>query len=303
MEKAGRVLITGGSGLLGSNTARIVAKDFEVYATYNSNPSQIARCQFVPLDIRDKQQVLSEFERVRPDLVVHTAGLVNVDYCEEHEDEAGVINVDGTENVALASRQVGAKLIYISTDSVFDGKKGMYTEEDVPHPLTVYAKTKLEGEKRVQNCLPDSIVVRTAFYGWSLHGRKSLAEWVVDGLREGKKLKMWNDAFFTPILVNNLVEVLIAMYRRNLSGVYHVVGKERCSKYTFGQELARVFELDGDCIESTSIEDAELKAYRPKDPSLDGTKVSGVVDAELLGVKEGIAWFKTSESGVLREPK
>ncbi len=300
MGQAKRILITGGSGLLGSNAARIAADGFEVYATYNSNPSQIAGCQFVHLDIRDKQQVLSVLEEVKPDLVIHTAGLVNVDYCDEHEGEAWAINVEGTENVALASKQVGAKLVYISTDSVFDGKKGMYTEEDVPCPLTVYAKTKVEGERRVQRWLPDSIIVRTVFYGWSLHTKKSLAEWVVDGLREGKKLKMWTDALFTPILANNLAEVLIAMCRQNLNGIYHVAGKERCSKYAFGREVARAFGLDGNLIEPSSIAEAGLRAPRPKDPSLNIAKVSAAIDTKLLGVKEGIAWFKELE-GSLKE--
>jgi len=290
-----KILITGGSGLLGSNAARIAAEAFEVYATYNSHISQIPGCRFVHLDVRDKQQVLSVFERVKPDLVIHTAGLATVDYCEEHEAEAWAINVDGTENIAAASKRVGTKLIYISTDSVFNGQKGMYAEEDIPHPLSVYAKTKLEGEKRVQRRMPDSIIVRTAFYGWSLHDKPSLAEWVLNSLRDGKKLKMWNDVFFSPILVNNLVEVLIAMYHQNLSGIYHVAGTERCSKYAFGQEVARAFGLDENYIEPSSMAEAALKAPRPKDPSLNVAKISKVMDAGLLGVKDGIAWFKELE--------
>jgi len=293
--RSDRILITGGSGLLGSNTAGAAAEDFEVYATYNSHVSQIPGCQFVYLDIADKRQVLSVFKKVKPNLVIHTAGLVNVDYCEEHEDEVWMLNVDGTENVALATKEVGAKMVYISTDSVFDGKKGMYNEEDIPNPLTVYARTKLAGEERVQHLLPDSVIVRTAFYGWSLHGRGSLAEWVVDSLREGKRLKMWSDAFFTPILVNNLAEVLLAMYQQDLSGIYHVGGRERCSKYAFGQELARAFGLDENRIEPSSMDEAGLRAPRPRDPSLDSTKVSRVIDTKLLDIKSGIAWFRELE--------
>lgn len=294
MDKS-RILITGGSGLLGSNAARIATEGFEVYATYNSHASQIAGCKFVHLDIRDRQEVNSVFESVKPALVIHAAGLANVDYCEEHEDEARAINADGTENVAMASKGIEAKLIYISTDSVFDGEKGMYTEEDTPHPLSIYAETKLEGEKRVQYWMPDSIIVRTAFYGWSLHDKLGLAEWVANSLREGKKLKMWNDAFFSPILVNNLVQVLIAMYHKNLGGIYHVGGKERCSKYAFGQELAQAFGLDRDYVELSSVTEAALRAPRPKDISLNITKISEVINTRLLNVKEGIACFKDSE--------
>ena len=178
-----RLLVTGGSGLLGSNIARTAAQDFDVHATYHSRCSQMPKITFVQLDIRDKQQVGSVLKRIEPDLVIHAAALVNVDYCETHPEESWAINVEGTENVALVSKEVDAKMIFISTDSVFDGEKGMYAEEDVPHPLNMYARTKLEGERRVLHCLPDSTIVRTAFYGWSLHNGISLAEWVVGSLR------------------------------------------------------------------------------------------------------------------------
>ncbi len=298
MGRSERILITGGSGLLGSNIARAAAGSFEVYATYHTHVSQIPGCHFMQMNITDKPQVLSVFDRVKPHLVIHTAGLVNVDYCEEHEDEAWVQNVEGTETVTLAAKEAGAKLFYISTDSVFDGKKGMYTEEDIPHPQTVYAKTKLAGEEKVRHFLSDSTIVRTAFYGWSLHGKRSLAEWVVAGLREGKKLRMWTDAFFTPILVNNLAKVLLEMHRKGFSGLYHVGGTERCSKYTFGLELARTFGLDGNLIEPSSLAEAGLRAPRPRDPSLDSTRVACAIDTRLLDVREGIALFKKLERPV-----
>ncbi len=292
-----RLLITGGSGLLGSNIISLTAKDFEVFATYNSYPYQISGCQLVPLDIRDKQQVISTFKGIKSDLVIHTAALINVDYCEDHAEEARMTNVEGTENVALASKEIGAKIIHISTDSVFDGKKGMYTEEDIPHPLNVYARTKLEGEGRVQHWLPDSIIVRTAFYGWSPSSSRnmSLAEWVISKLKSGEPLKGFTDAFFSPIFVNNLVKVIIEMYNKGLSGVYHVAGSERCSKYNFGLEISQAFGLAKNLVQASSIAEASLRAPRPKDISLSVAKISGIIDTPLLGVKEGIAWFKNSE--------
>jgi len=241
--------------------------------------------------------VISTFKEIKPDLVIHTAALIDVDYCQDHAEEARMTNVEGTENVALGSKEVGAKMIYISTDSVFDGKKGMYAEEDVPHPVNIYARTKLEGKGRAQRWLPDSIIVRTAFYGWSPSdsNRVSLANWVVSGLREGRILPMFTDVFFSPILTNNLGEVLIEMCGKNLSGVYHVAGSERCSKYNFGLEIAQAFGLDKNLIRPSSIAEAGLRAPRPKDVSLNVTKISGAIDTQLLGVKEGIAWFKDSE--------
>ena len=290
-----KLLITGGSGFLGSNIVRMAAKDFEVYATYNSHPFKIRGCKFVPLDIRDRQQALSMFEEIKPVLVIHTAALADVDYCEGHADEARMTNVRGTENVALAAKKINAKMVYISTDSVFDGKKGMYVEEDAPCPLNVYAMTKLGGEEKVQHWLPDGIIIRTAFYGWGPSDKAGLAEWVVSSLRQGKTLKMFTDVFFSPIFIDNLVEAMIELYRSGVHGIYHVGGRERCSKYAFGQEIARVYGLDKSLIQPSSIAEVDLRAPRPKDISLDITKISGVINTRLFNVKEGIARFKDLE--------
>jgi len=292
-----KLLITGGSGFLGSNIVRMAAEDFEVFATYNSSLKQMPECRFVPLDIRDKQQVLSTFEEIKPTLVIHTAALADVDYCEGHANEAWMTNVRGTENVALAAKRIGAKMVYISTDSVFDGKKGMYVEEDVPCPLNVYAMTKRGGEERVQHWLPDGIIVRAAFYGWgpSDSDRMSLVEWMISGLRQGKTLKMFTDVFFSPIFIDNLVEAMIELYRKGLGGIYHVGGGERCSKYAFGQEIAQAYGLDKSLIQPSSIAEVGLRAPRPKDISLDITKISEVINTRLLNVKEGITRFKDLE--------
>jgi dTDP-4-dehydrorhamnose reductase len=288
-----RALITGGSGLLGSNIVRAIAKDFQVFATYNSNYSLIPGCNFCPLDIRDNNNVFSVFQDINPHLVVHAAALAKVDYCEDHQEEAWAINVEGTENIAKASRDVRAKLVYISTDSIFDGKKGMYSEEDTPSPVNVYARTKLEGEKRVQRMNPDNIIIRTAFYGWSLHNKTSLAEWVVTSLRDRKTINMFNDVFFSPIFTGDLIEIIVKMYHKEIRGVYHVGGRERCSKYAFGLQIAESFGLNVDNIHSSSIASVGLRTPRPRDISLNIAKISRDLDAKMPSVKEGVEHFRS----------
>ncbi len=287
--------------MLGSNTSRMAAHDFEVYATYLAHQTQIPGCSYTHLDILDRRNVFSTIKKIRPNLVIHTAGLVNVDYCEQHPNESWEANVTGTGNVAEACREIGARMIYVSTNAVFDGMQGMYSEEDPPHALSVYAKTKLEGEKRVQHWLPENIIVRTAFYGWSLHNRNTLAEWVLNSLRNGKKIKMFTDTYFSPVLVNNLAEALLELYSRGLIGTYHVDGSERCNKYEFGLAIARGFGLDETNIEPSSMSESDLIAPRPKDISLNISKVSKAISTKLLGVKEGIAWFKSLEDMRRRE--
>lgn len=287
-----KLLITGGSGLLGGNISRIAAGDFETYATDNSHPMQSPACSFMLLDIRDKKQTLSVFKEIKPNLVIHTAALVNVDYCEGHPEEAWSNNVDGTEHVALASREVGAKLIHISTDSVFDGEKGMYAEEDTANPLNVYAKTKLEGEARVQRWLSDGLIIRTAFFSRSSPGGRSLAEWVINGLENGRILKMFTDAFFSPLPVNALAEAILAMYRKKLSGIYHVGCDGRYSKYAFGLEIARQLGFNSNNIQPSTLAEAKLKAPRPKDVSLNISKVFNAANIHFPDLREGVSQLR-----------
>lgn len=295
MAPSNTLLITGGSGLLGSNIVKLASSRYRVYATYCSHPTDIPGSEFIPLDVTDRESTLSIFREIRPGLAIHAAALARVDYCEEQPQEAQKINVEGTENVAMAARETGTKLIYISTDSVFDGECGMYGEEAAPHPINNYARTKLAGEKTVQHLTENSIIVRTAFYGWSLRGQTSIAEWVVGNLRAGNSLGMFTDVFFSPIFVGNLAEALIEMGQRNLSGAYHVTGSERCSKYDFGQALAEAFGFDRHLVHPTSITEASLTALRPRDISLAVNKVSAEIYTPLLGLKEGVEQFKEQE--------
>ena len=199
----------------------------------------------VPLDIRDKQEVMSVISGIKPAVVIHTAAVVNVDYCEEHPEEAWDTNVNGTENVALAAKEAGARLIYISTDSVFDGEKGMYVETDTPHPVNTYGRSKLEGEGKVQQWMPDALIVRTAFYGWSPNqsNRPSLSEWVVTNLRQGKILNMFTDVFFSPIFTSNLSAVITELYDKDVSGHIPCWGTGKMQQICFRAGNRRGFRV------------------------------------------------------------
>ncbi|MEM2915265.1 MAG: sugar nucleotide-binding protein, partial [Candidatus Bathyarchaeia archaeon] len=133
----------------------------KVYATYHNHPTKIDGCNVIPLDIRCRHEVFRVVTKIRPDVIVHTAALTDVDYCEEHPDEASILNVEGTRNLVAAAKNIGTEFVYISTDSVFDGKKGMYVEEDVPNPINCYAKTKLEGEKLLNVLDQGYTIIRT----------------------------------------------------------------------------------------------------------------------------------------------
>ncbi len=289
----GKILITGASGLLGGNVVTMASKKFETYAAYHRNPVKIGGCNTFRMDITDKREVSQVITKIRPNLIIHTAALTNVDFCEDHPEEARNLNVGGTRNLAQAAEKIGAKLIYISTDSVFDGKRGMYTEEDAPNPINYYAKTKFEGEKLLGEFNLNYNIARTCIYGWNIQDKFSLAEWVIDGLRNKKPLTMFTDVFFSPILVNNLAEALFEIYERDLKGILHVAGAERCSKFQFGEKIAEIFNLDKKLIKPISINDfTKFRAARPKDVSLDVDKAKKELRLKLLDVGGGIAQMK-----------
>ena len=289
------LLVTGASGLLGSHIVRRAGGKFELIAAYRSHPVMFPDARCVPLDLADRKSVENLFRTAKPGLVIHTAALADVDYCEDHPDEAWAVNAEGTAYVARACRETGARLVHISTDAVFDGSRGMYAEDDEPRPINIYARTKFEAERRVRETCPESLIVRTAFYGSGLSWRKGLAQWALDRLRSGEPFPMFTDVFFSPIYVGDLVEILFESYRKGLSGIYHVGGRERCSKYEFGMALARTFALDPGNLTPGVLADVPLRAPRPKDISLDVSKITRDLGRPMPTLAEGLRRFRDDQ--------
>ena len=179
-------------------------------------------------------------------------------------------------------------MIHVSTDSVFDGLRGNYTEEDSPNPVGVYSRTKLEGEQAVADAFPDAIITRVNLIGWSLSGDRSLAEFFFKNLRQGKRVMGFTDVFFCPLLANHLAGIFVSMLESDLSGLYHVVGPDCLSKYAFGVRLAKRFSLDETLIAPTSITQAGLKASRSPNLSLSSTKLIRALGQSLPSLSTGL---------------
>jgi dTDP-4-dehydrorhamnose reductase len=287
-----RVLVTGAGGFLGSNLVVIFRERFDVTATYFRNPIPAGHCHSLPMDITRSGEVLAVVERLRPEVVVHCAAEARVDYCEAHPEDTFRINVEGARNVAEAARLQGAKFVYISTDSVFDGRKGPYGEEAAPSPRNVYAQSKLHGEQAVQERVGDYLIIRTNFFGWSLKPRLSLAEWILDRLARGQTVPGFVDIYFSPILVNDLAGTLRDMIVMDLRGLYHVGSSQRWSKFEFARNLCRVFGKDMELVRPTRSDDAGLAAPRAKDTSLDVRKVIEAVGRPMPDTLDGLVRFR-----------
>ena len=300
MEK---ILVTGGSGLLGSNVAKIASADYKVCGVYWKNKVSIKGVDFVQADLTNKEDV-ENLKGYCPDYIVNCAALINMDYCEEHAKQAYRENVLSAGLVASAAEELDARLIHISTDAVFDGLKGDYNEGDTANPISVYGKTKLEAEKEVLDACPGSCVVRTNIHGWNKIEKNSLSEWMIDKLKKKEELPGFEDAYFSPIFANDLASALLILLEKDCKGVLHVSGREPCSKLSFARIIAEVFDLDDSFIRPVKMEDVKLKAPRGRNMSLNVSKAEKILGRILPNAKEGLEHMKEAyDRGYVKELK
>lgn len=269
-----RILITGASGLLGLNLAlQAQAEGYEVVGWANDSFVQHAPFTIHQVNLLEMDKIASRVAAVNPDLVIHCAALASLEGSEADPDLASMLNGEVPGVIALGAQQNDIKMIHISTDAVFDGIKGGYTEEDPPSPLNQYAQTKLAGEYAVQKAYPQAIVARVNFYGWSLSGKRSLAEFFYTNLSASSPVNGFSDVFFCPLFTEQLGATLFEMAQSGLKGLYHVLSSESLSKYEFGIRLAQLFGFDCELISPISIKDAGLKAVRSPNMTLSVAKI------------------------------
>ena len=288
-----RILITGASGLLGLNLALEAAKDHTVYGLVNSQRLQTEAFNVIQGDLLAPDAVPRILDETRPDWVIHCAALANVDACETDPLQARQLNTEIPRELAHYVARGGARLLHVSTDAVFDGQRGDYSEDDAPNPLSVYARTKLGAERAVAEANPEAIVARVNLFGWSLGGKRSLPEFFFNNLRAGQPVMGFTDVYFCPLLANHLAGIFIHMMAAELSGLYHVVGRDCVNKYQFGLQIARQFGLDESLIAPKSVEDAGLKAARSPNLTLKMDKLIHDLGESPPSLSTGIEQFYT----------
>jgi dTDP-4-dehydrorhamnose reductase len=283
-----KLLITGSSGLLGSKLVT-AAGGYEIISTYGTKP---LLPNSIKMDITDKNEALRVMSKFKPDVVIHAAAETDVDKCEMNKKHAWKVNVDGTKNIANACAEMGVKPVYVSTDYVFDGEKGLYDEEDEPKPINHYGLIKLEGERHVTK-IGDHLIIRTSvLYGWH-PWKKNFATWVLNSLRQEKQITIVDDHYNSPTLADNLAELLLEAVEKGLTGLYHTAGGERISRFKFALEIARTFGLNSELVKPIKM--AELKAWvarRPRDSSLRVDKIRRKLKIKSLDVSEGLRLMK-----------
>jgi len=288
-----KILVTGGSGLLGSKIVQSAGSDYQVIPTYFRDsvfPNSVR------LDITNKREVFQTVQKIKPEVVIHTAAETNVDKCEKERDWAWEANVEGTSNLAEICGKMNGKMMCVSTDYVFDGEKGLYVEEDKPNPVNYYGLTKLKGEESLAKFCRDYFIARTSvLYGWNPR-KLNFATWIIDSLRRNMKIQVVEDHFNSPTLADTLAQALLEAVEKDLNGLFHMAGSERISRYEFSVKLAKTFDLNASLIKPIKMN--ELKAWvakRPKDSSLSIEKAQKILKTKFLNVQESLNIMKTKE--------
>ena len=276
-----KVLIIGATGLVGWQVFNEAERSFSVAGTYSTRPHD----GLLHADVRDAGGILQLAKQEKPDWIIHAAALTNVDYCEDHREEAYAINVRGTEHVAIAAKAVGAGLVYLSTDYVFDGTGGPYREEDKTSPVNYYGLTKLEGERAAARA-GKYLVVRSGWIFDFSGDEKNFAFRLVQSLREGKTVHVPYDQFGNPTRARSLARAVLQLIKKDARNVFHVSGSTHLSRSAFAQRLALHFSLDETLIVPVDTETLNQKAKRPKRAGFVVEKVEKVLGTRMESLDE-----------------
>jgi dTDP-4-dehydrorhamnose reductase len=249
-------------------------------------------------DVADKGQMQSVFEWAKPDVVIHTAAIGSVDFAEKNREETKRVNVGGTEVVVSLCEKHRARLIYISSNAVFDGKAPFYKETDPVNPINYYGQLKVEAENIVKERNISWAIVRPILmYGWPYPGeRDNPVVWWVRSLKEGKSIKVVDNVFNKPLPAWSCAEVIWKVVQQNRAGIYHAAGRDHISLYQFALLTAEVFGLDPSLIEPVPDFYFPEIAPRPRDTSFDTTKMESELGVSPAGVKEGLLRLKVEHS-------
>jgi dTDP-4-dehydrorhamnose reductase len=291
-----RILVTGSSGLLGERILPLLVDNgHEVVSAYATRLPPAGRP--INLDLMNPASISKVIEQVRPDIIIHAASVTDVDLCEERPGMAMHVNGVATGTIGVVAHTVGAYVVYVSTDYVFDGQTGNYREGDETNPINHYGRSKLQGERLLAKSGATYCVARTSVvYGWGREYRPNFALWVVGKLRSRQIARVVNDQFASPTLDFNLAEMIMDLAGKRYEGLMHLAGATRADRYSFALQIADTFGLDRGLIHPVSSDSINWKAKRPRDSSLNIQKAQSTLKIEPMKLEEALDHFRAAVS-------
>lgn len=277
---ADTVLITGAAGFIGRHLVDALSGQYRL-ALFDLKPKVDGPIE--ALDVTQADAVREVVHRFRPGVVIHLAGIKNLNYCESHPQEALLVNTESTRFLAGAAVEVGARMVFISSDYVFDGKRGNYRETDVPNPATIYGKTKFEAEKYIaQTCSHYTILRSSAVYGKG----GVFFSWIVESLFANQSVEAFVDAYFTPTYVGDVVWAFAHIIENDLTGIFHVAGRTVTSRYEMAKQIALHLNVGSKLVKPASVKGSGLLIAQ--NSSLNCEQTSKLLNKEFLSLSQGL---------------
>lgn len=298
-----KLFILGIGGLTGSKLVKLAKSDFEIYGSYNLRNPKFDFIEGIKLDISDISEVKDVLSKIRPDVIINTCAVNNVDYCENHQEEAKKINIDFVEQLHEITKSLSTKLVHLSSDSVFDGtKKNPYKEEDVPKPINYYGYTKMIGEKLVLENKNNLVVRASVLYGWLPKSLSQLAsssmkptnfgQWIINKLISKERVKIITDEFSSPILADDFARSILHLVSGNHSGIFHSSPPIQITRYDFCVKLAEFLGLNSKLIEPVTSKDLGRNVTTGFNKCLDSSKIINESKFKFLSLEESFRLLK-----------
>lgn len=292
-----RILLTGASGLLGFALMPALREaGARVAGVWSTRPLDAPDAESHRCDLRDAAAVRALFDDVKPSCVVHAAALTDLGLCEREPQLARAINVDATATVAAESARVGAAMIYVSSESVYGDGTAPHRESDACKPLSIYARTKLEGEEQALRHAPDAVVLRTTIVGTAPSDSRSLVAWLLSSFQRGTPVRGFQDVSFSPLFTRDFSRLLIAAFGHKLTGVWNLGAVSHSSKFEFARLLAESLGFDPELVQSGLLADAALSGPRCYQSALDSSRFAAKTGVKLPTVEDGIARFTAAHA-------
>lgn len=274
-----KIFITGATGMLG----RVLLKDLSknkknsIYAVsrFKQNNFSNININWIYFDLINLKQLSYYLNEIKPHLIIHCAALVNVDRCEEIKEYTDQLNKRFVEIVN--NNTFRTKIIFISSDSVFDGFRGDYIELDKTNPLNYYAKSKVEAEEKLIKSKLSYLIIRTNIFGYHLPKSSSLVEWAIDKLSSNESIGGFEDVYFNPLYVDQLSEIIIKLIDIKVEGILNIASDTKLNKYDFLLEIADVFGFDKKLVKKKSVKEVEFKARRPQNTTLNTDLLNEII--------------------------
>lgn len=292
-----KILITGTNGLLGQKLIFLLSnkEGIEVVAT-GRGPARILfdNVKYLDIDLAVRQEVFSAIVKEKPTHIIHAAAMTQVDMCETEQEECWKNNVLASENLIEVAEEIDSYFQYISTDFIFDGNGGPYHEEDKPIPINFYGKSKHMVEQLLAISKLNYSIVRTVLvYGVGQDlSRSNIVLWVKNKLEKNEPIRVVNDQWRNPTLVEDLASGCVMILERNAQGIYHVSGQEYLTPFDIALKTADIFELDKSLITPTNASEFEEVATRPLKTGFDISKIQGEFGFQPVSLEKGIAIVK-----------